>query len=264
MRFFKSCTGIRAVPIADRAAAVLVTRSEPGASVLVDALRQAGYAALRFPVLEIRPLDAPRARRVVAELATFDTAIFVSGHAVRLGVDVIDAVWPQRPRLVWIAVGRTTANALDERGIDALTPELETSEGILALPQLREMVGRRVLVCAGRGGRALLAGALEGRGAQVERLELYAREPLAVDVAARALPVGRAVAAVVISSADGGRAFVSVWRGIGGDPNVVLIAPSLRVAQTLMELGFQRVVVADGPGASAVVAVLNRNADKES
>ncbi len=244
------------MPIADHAAPILVTRSEPGATALIDALRTAGYAALRFPVLEIRPLDSARIRELLARLDRFDVAIFVSGHAVRLGMPMIDAIWRERPPLLWIAVGRTTAGALGELGVAALTPESETSEGILALPPLRDVSGRRVLICAGRGGRSLLADALTRRGAAVERCELYVREPVSVDAAAATLPVGGAVGAVVISSVDGARAFATVWRGVGGDVRVALIAPSQRVATALTELQFRRVVVAEGPGARAVVAAI--------
>lgn len=252
--------------ITDRAAPILVTRSEPGASALIDALRTAGYAALRFPVLTIRPLDSPRIREVIGGLDRFDVAIFVSGHAVALGMPMIDARWRERPRLSWIAVGRATASALGERGIAAHAPELETSEGILALPQLADVAGRRVLICTGRGGRSLLADALTRRGAVVERCELYVREPVALVTAAAALPVGGAVGAVVISSVDGARAFAAVWRGVGGDEGVVLIAPSQRVADALGELQFRRVAVAEGPGARAVVAAiagLGSNVDEE-
>ncbi len=253
------------MPITDHAAPILVTRSEPGASALIDALRKAGYAALRFPVLKIRPLDSPRIGAVVVRLGRYDVVIFVSGHAVRLAMPMIDARWRERPQLLWIAVGRTTASALGEHGIAALTPEIETSEGILALPQLRDVNGRRVLICAGRGGRSLLADALTRRGAAVERCELYVREPVSIDIASAAMPAG-AVGAVVISSVDGARAFATVWRGVGGDEAVALIAPSQRVAGALTELAFQRVVVAEGPGARAVVAAiasLGSNADEE-
>jgi uroporphyrinogen-III synthase len=249
--------------IAESKSPILVTRSEPGASVLVEALRNAGYTARRLPVLEIQPLDDPHSRAVVAELDRFDVVIFVSGHAVRLGVELIDAVWPERPRLLWIAVGAATADALRGYGIAALVPATESSEGILALPQLSDVVGRRVLICAGRDGRSLLSDGLSRRGATVERLDLYTREPTALASALKCLPEDREVAAVVISSVDGGRAFASIWRAVGGDSAVVVVAPSSRVAAALREMNFRRVVEADGAGAQSVIAAL-KTLDGES
>lgn len=244
------------MPIADSKSPILVTRSEPGASVLVAALRDAGYSALGVPVLEIQPLDSPHNRAVVAGLDRFDVVIFVSGHAVRFGAELIDEVWPERPPALWIAIGSATADALGVYGIAALVPAIETSEGILALPQLSDVVGRRVLICAGRDGRSLLTDALTRRGALVERLDLYTRVPTALATALKCLPEDRAVAAVVISSVDGGRAFATIWRAVGGDSAVVVIAPSPRVATALREMNFRRVVEAEGAGAQSVIAAL--------
>jgi len=244
------------MPMAESKSPILVTRSEPGASVLVEALRGAGYSALRLPVLEIQPLDDPQNRALVAELDQFDVVIFVSGHAVRFGVELIDELWSERPRLLWIAVGAATAAALGGYGIAALVPAVESSEGILALPQLSDVVGRRILICAGRDGRSLLSDALSRRGAVVERMDLYTREPTTLDTALRCLPADHGVAAVVISSVDGGRAFASIWRAVGGDSAVVIVAPSPRVAAALREMNFRRVVQADGAGAQSVIAAL--------
>ena len=110
------------MPIINLAAPILVTRSEPGASTLIDALGKAGYTAVRFPVLEIRPLDSPGIRTILAGLDRFDVALFVSGHAVRLGMPIIDGLWRERPPLLWIAVGLTTAHALADYGIAAVAP----------------------------------------------------------------------------------------------------------------------------------------------
>lgn len=243
-----------------RASSILVTRSEPGASTLIDALGKAGYAAVRFPVLEITPLDSPGIHTTLAGLDRFDVALFVSGHAVRLAMPIIDGLWRERPRLSWIAVGRTTASALADYGIAAVAPEQETSEGILALPQLRDVGGRRILICAGRGGRSLLGETLTRRGAIVERCELYAREAVPVD---SPTAISGAVGAVVVSSVDGARAFATVWRRIGADERVAVVAPSRRVADALEGLGFRRVVVADGAGVQAVVAAVARLAGEE-
>ena len=244
------------MPIAESKSPILVTRSEPGGSVLVEALRNAGYSALRLPVLEIQPLDDRQNRAVVAELDRFDVVICVSAHAARFAVELIDQVWSERPRLLWIAVGAATAGALGVYGIAALVPATESSEGILALPQLSDVVGRRVLICAGRDGRSLLTDALSRRGALVERMDLYTRVPTALATALKCLPGDNAVAAVVISSVDGGRAFATIWRAAGGDSGVVVIAPSSRVAAALREMKFRRVVEADGAGAPSVIAAL--------
>jgi uroporphyrinogen-III synthase len=247
------------VSITDHGATVLVTRSEPGASALADALRAVGYAVRCVPVLEIRPLEASSSD--VADLEGFDIAICVSGHAARLVLERFDES-ERRAELTWIAVGAATARVLAERGIDALRPANESSEGILALAPLNHVVGQRVLICAGRGGRPLLAEELTKRGARVSSLALYERVPVPVEKAAPQL-AGGAIGTVIVSSADGARAFAPAWRASGGDPRVAVVAPSVRVAQELAGLGFRRVAVADGAAAAATIDAL-RKLDEES
>jgi uroporphyrinogen-III synthase len=193
----------------------------------------------------------------IGELDRFDAVICVSGHAVRFVLERIDAAWKQRPDLTWIAVGAATARALADHGVAALRPVIESSEGILALAPLNRVVGKRVLICAGRGGRPLLAAELARRGADVTTAALYQRVAVASEHAARQLGDASAIGAVIVSSADGARAFAPVWRAVGGDDRVAIVAPSARVAVELNGLGFQRVMVADGAGASATIEALS-------
>ena len=244
------------VPRADIRGKVLVTRSQPGASDLADALHGAGYATLVCPVIDIRANEEPGLLTIVRRLDQFDVVIFVSGHAVRFGMDLIDRAWPSRPSPTWIAVGETTARKLARRGVTALTPAMETSEGILALPRLSSVVGQRVLICAGSEGRPLLSDELVRRGAVVERLELYRRESVAAEHDAVRRIANEPIGAVVVASSDGARSFAKIWAAMGGDRRVAVVAPSQRVAAELLGLGFQQVVVADGASAAAVIAAL--------
>lgn len=256
MKSSTSCAGLM-VSIASNGM-VLVTRTEPGASELAQALRAAGYAARCCPMLEIRSVDHASSSATVAEFDRFDIAICVSGHAARFALDRIDAHWTQRPEVRWIAVGAATARVLAERGIQALQPATESSEGILALAPLSRIVGRRVLICAGRDGRPLLMEELSRRGAQVTSLTLYERIAVSAERSAVELGDVSAIDAVIVSSADAARAFASVWQTVGGDPDLTVVAPSERVAAELRGLGFSRVTFADGAGAQATVEALRK------
>lgn len=239
---------------------VLVTRSEPGASELANALTAGGHAAAVCPVLEVRRIDDQAVRRVLDGLDRYDTAIFVSVHAVRFAFESIEG---QRipKKLVWIAVGASTGAALAQHGVVAVVPAIESSEGILALPQLNDVVGRRILICAGDGGRTAIADVLAQRGASVDAVALYRREAVPVDrLRARVDP--QAVSAVIVSSAEGGAAFAMLWRSIGGNVAVPLVVPSQRVATEMTRLGFERVAVSSGAGAAAVVAALEQLRDE--
>ncbi|HEX2795777.1 MAG TPA: uroporphyrinogen-III synthase, partial [Immundisolibacter sp.] len=75
------------------------------------------------------------------------------------------------------AVGPASARALRAAGFtDVLMPETRfDSEGLLALPQLHQLAGRRVVIFRGEGGRTLLADTLTARGADVWAVACYRR-----------------------------------------------------------------------------------------
>jgi uroporphyrinogen-III synthase len=241
---------------------ILVTRSQPGAGRLVEALTSAGFDAIAIPMLTVESIAEPGNRSVLTELGDFALVIFVSVHAVQFGVPLIDARWPEHPRgPTWIAVGAATAAALEQRGINALVPKLESSDGILALAQTARVAGQRVLIVAGEGGREDLQTELARRGARVDRLEVYRRVRRGEDAALAGLR-GR-LAAVVISSADGGRTFAACWDAVSGDRDVALVVPSARVAEVMRDLGFGVVVTSVGAGAEAVIEALEHMGEDE-
>jgi uroporphyrinogen-III synthase len=90
------------------------------------------------------------------------------------------------------AVGPGTARALQAHGLDSIiTPDGQDSEALLALPQLADVAGKRVVIVRGVGGRALLADTLRARGAQVDFMECYRRMRPRADAGAAAGALAR-------------------------------------------------------------------------
>ena len=218
---------------------IWITRSEPGATALAQAVQAAGFAAVKAPVLEIRPLP------FVPPQGHFDFAIFLSVHGVRLAAARVKGRFDRA-----FAVGQGTGAALAEAGFDAQAASLESSEGLLEV--LPDPDGRQVLLVTGRGGRNLIAPALEERGADVRRLRVYERVPVSPNIDPKRMD------AVVTSSGDGFRQAVGVWFASGGAPDAPFLAPSARVASLGAQLGVSRVLCCEGAGADAVVAVLRQ------
>ena len=54
----------------------------------------------------------------------------------------------------------------------------ENSEGVLQLPTMQDLQGKTVLILRGNGGRELFSEQAQQRGANVEIVECYRREPL--------------------------------------------------------------------------------------
>jgi uroporphyrinogen-III synthase len=238
---------------------LLITRSEPGASALAAALEAGGYPTVVAPLVAIEPCRSPENEQLAASLDRFDVVICLSAAAVEHGVPVLTRHWPTLPAaLRWIAVGRATAYALRAHGLRAEVPVDETSEGLLSLPVLAAAAGRRVLVLCGAGGRTLLADTLRARGAVVRRLECYRRRsPSGAPLRAAGADPAQ-IDAIVVSSGEAADLLAQQWQAAGGAPDVLVIAPSTRVADVLRKHGFACIRVSDGASADAVLAALSR------
>ena len=232
---------------------VLVTRSEPGASALVAALERAGFRAFAHPVIEIR---AKPPGEVVANDVDWTVAIFVSAHAVAHGLPLLsESIGRNGGARQWVAVGRSTAHALAAKGITAIHPIDETSEGILALPALADVAGRAIVIVAGAEGRDVLANVLRKRGAKVTVLRSYERRPTTAPIPRW---IVESVDTVVLSSVDGARAFARQWMVVGGSSRVRTIVPSARVAEAARSLGYDNLLSSRGASDDAVVEALRR------
>ena len=151
---------------------VLVTRPlGDAANTLCAAVEAAGYRAYSQPLIALSALGQlpPAQRHMVLDLDQYQHIIFISANAVRFGMEVVTDHWPQLPvGINWYAVGSATARGLEAFAIHAVTPGSDmSSEGLLALPYLRNVEGQRVLIVKGEGGRHTLRTELLHRGALV-------------------------------------------------------------------------------------------------
>ncbi|MEZ0209538.1 MAG: uroporphyrinogen-III synthase [Methylophilus sp.] len=156
---------------------IAVTRPPEQATKLNAAIAQAGGSVISFPLLDIASLpDLSAFYAAISPLNQFDWAIFISSNAVQYGMPLLQQN-PLPASLKFAAIGPTTASALQGFGVtEVLKPsDRFDSESLLALPQLQQMQGQRVLIVRGVGGREVLADTLKQRGAQVVFGECYRR-----------------------------------------------------------------------------------------
>jgi uroporphyrinogen-III synthase len=235
---------------------IWVTRTEPGAGRLAARLGDAGYRVVKQPLLRVEGCPEPELNRLAQQASSFDLIIAISVHAVNFAapliLDQVGAEAVVAPR--WIAVGQQTAEALLAYGVHAEVPEAESSEGILSSVALDELSGRRVLLLCGVGGRQLLVKQLDRRGAEVVRFEAYRRLP--VVFSADALTELTSVDVALIASAEAGAALARLLPTVA-QRRLRLVAGSARIASALAELGFNAVMVAEGPGDDAMLAALD-------
>jgi len=238
----------------------LITRPAAQAEGLCRLVETAGGRAIRFPAIAIEPVaNRELARTLLAQ--DWDLILFVSRNAVEQAIPLLpNGRLPVESRLG--VVGAATARALSRAG---RTPDLMPtgrfdSESLLALPELADLSGRRVLIVRGVGGRGLLGDTLVERGARLAYAEVY-RRALPVTDAASLLTHWRLD--VQLATATSGEILDNLLTLIGEKGrdlllDTPLVVVSERTGRTATALGFVRVEVADGASDAAVLAALCR------
>ena len=159
---------------------------------------------------------------------------------------------------VFYAIGSTTATTLRRMGLgDVSWPQRMDSEGLLALPALRDVHDRDIGLLTAPGGRDRIAPALRARGARVHRADVYAREAMTLSSAPLArlrafrgplwLPLssGEALHAVLAAAPED---IAAMLRGAG------VLAASARLAALAREAGCADVRLAAGPRPAQLLA----------
>ena len=157
---------------------VLVTRPAGQADRLHDLIAAAGGRPVRLPAIEIHDMpDMQRLQQVLMQLDRYDLAVFISVNAVEKTMEYCRFLsqWPAGVKIA--TVGARSAGALESYGlsVDLVPKHRFNSEALLALPELRDMTGRRVVIFRGNGGRDKLRDTLVERGAEVDYVEVYRR-----------------------------------------------------------------------------------------
>lgn len=230
-------------------ARVLVTRPERQAAGFASRMIECGGEPVVFPAIVILPpADAGALERAHAALKDYDYAVFVSANAVEFGAPPAER-WPQD--VVALAPGPGTADVLAAIGIKGTRVPATTfdSEGLLALPELAAMEGKRVLIFRGEGGRELLGDTMIARGATVDYVACYRRAPPEAGANALAtLFADRGIDAVTITSSEG---LANLW-AIADEATRAAwcrcptFVPHPRIAARATELGLNVVATAGG------------------
>jgi uroporphyrinogen-III synthase len=244
---------------------IAVTRPREQAGYLIARIEQLGGHAIPFPLLEIGQVaDARPLHALVARLHEFDLAIFISPNAVRYGMEAIRAAGALPASLRITAVGQGSAAVLCALGVrEVIAPhDRFDSEALLALPELQQVGGWRVVIFRGDGGRELLGDTLRARGAIVEYAECYRRTRPQSD-AAELLEAGPHAITVTSSEALGYLWDMTGESGRAQLAKAPLFAPHARIAQAARQMGWHHVVQTatgdDGLLEGLVAWAINRN-----
>jgi len=159
-------------------ASVIVTRPAASAAPLKRRIRALGGNAIALPVLALRRVvDTAAAKATLRQARDADIVVFVSPAAVKFAFALRPLRFARTTRVY--AIGAASARALSRRGVrNVLFPRAQQdSEGLLALPDLQKLRGRRIALIGAPDGRELLAQTLRSRRARVSEIHVYRRVP---------------------------------------------------------------------------------------
>ncbi len=237
---------------------VLVTRPVHQAAGLCELIEAQGGRAEKFPALEIRPPRDPAAARL-SLLGARGILIFVSPNAVSFGLRLLRGGSLPRQALL-AAVGKGTALALREAGypVDLIPEQNFDSEGLLALPELRQVAGRQVVIVRGDGGRPLLGDTLQERKAELVYAEVYQRHCPNADPTGLLRRWDQAVDLVTVTSNDVLHNLISLlgeagWWQLKRTPLLVI---SQRMQIEAEKLGFETILLAQNASNAAILKQL--------
>lgn len=235
---------------------VLVTRPGAAGRALADDLQRLGQPALWLPAFEFGAApDEAHARALLARLADFDLAIFVSPQSVRATAALLPGRWPAGTAIAAVGAGTRSAVASlpGAEGARVIAPAAEVegsgSEALWPLLQAMRPPPRRVLLLRAGSGREWLGQQLAAAEAELTTLAVYSRVPPAVTGELRtklsALAAeGRLVS--VVSSSDAVTALADLFSSQPRVLSALREAPALashpRIAARLREAGFTHVV----------------------
>ncbi|MBD8881158.1 uroporphyrinogen-III synthase [Rhodanobacter sp. 7MK24] len=222
---------------------VVITRPAGTAAAMARRVRACGGVPLLLPGLSLRAVDDPRLPAAMRAALKDELLVFTSPAAVRFAA----ALLPLRSKAMVLAVGQGTVQALRRHGVRAQAPARQDSEGVLDLPAMQNLSGKRVVLVGAPGGRRLLHGQLAARGAQCHEVQVYRRVPPRLDRrhvdAVLALPRS---ARVLLSSTE---ALHNLTGWLPASAMVRLrkamaVVSSERLAQAAQGEGFTRIVLA--------------------
>lgn len=214
--------------------------------------RAAAACGLRIVALspwKITVSDTASTRAALRNAQGAQIVIVTSPAAVRAAAKLS----PLRARRgqCWYAIGIGTAQALHRSGIPQVEiPGRMDSEGLLAMPGLREVHGTRIGLLTAPGGRDRIAPTLRQRGAHVLRADVYERVPLRLSATAIArLRASRGPWLLPVSSGEAlQRVLAEAPPDLAGRLREArVVVASARLAEIASACGCDDVRIAPGP-----------------
>jgi len=130
-------------------------------------IEKGGYA-VPLPLIQIEKISITK-NQLNSLKNHYSCIIFISRPAATFGGFLIDKGLSEK----YYAVGQSTAQLLENKGIIVSSPQNETSESLLEIIDPSKIKGQKILIVKGEKGRNYLQETLQSRGAMVDTLAVY-------------------------------------------------------------------------------------------
>jgi len=237
---------------------VLITRPDKAGRVLAQQLESIGINARCQPFFDYLPFASKETTTKLIEQSPQAIIIFVSVAAVEFAHQTFNfSHWPQKSI---IAVGDATKTALKNLGVNAISPELHTSEGLLTLDALHETKANNqtIIIVRGDGGREHLAQQLNLRGANIHYLESYKKVWLPLTQNHVRQWKNQQINCIVITSNALLESIVHLIKNSDSywQTTCLWVVASSRIAKRAKELGLENIVNANGANDQAMLSAI--------
>ena len=245
---------------------VLITRPVGQADALASKVEARGGTATTQPLFEIQPPESDSApAALLAQISDWSWLIFISANAVRYACK-IDPQLSQRVssggcRIA--AIGDATAQELRLQGlrVDLIPSNGSNSEALLAEDLFQNVLGQRMLIVRGAGGREHLAETLRLRGAEIVYAEVYRRVAIPLEAFQDTLEEWQAgrIDCVVVTSGEALSRLTYLARASGFLPHALttpVVVMGDRIASLARQEGWSSVGVSKVPGDDGLIDVI--------
>lgn len=236
---------------------ILLTRPLAQNDALTSLLKNCAQQPILFPTLEIKKLNAEPLQ------ADYDAVIFISVNAVEYGLQIF-----KRIQTVQVfAVGAATAARLKHYGIkvSAFVRHNPSSEALLSMDKVRQILNQTVLIFRGRGGRETLKTGLLKQNNTVEYIEVYQRLPRQISCFLQNSMTQffrRDEGIIVITSIEGLTAMMTLIKQINPDfiakiKHYHMVVLSARIGLYAQEIGFKKIHISAQIDDNGIVKAIN-------
>ena len=239
---------------------LLFTRPLPKLKASAIAFEKAGLDAVGIATSDITPVSSESSAAAgFLQNNPVNVVVVTSVYAVKSAVAGLNKTFENPPLIVAVgdATLRKLQSELDVFPIDKIvTPDVHTSEGILAMHQLNEANCQHVVIIKGEGGRDAIATGLDEKGILVNSFCVYKREQLTSPIYTKRWKMGEVSGIIATSEAMALQLIAQFGQALR---SIKWLTVSDRIAKTLTSQGIEEVAVCQRATDQALIAWVKDN-----